>query len=72
MDKPKVQPKKTVNKDAQSLTEQEKAQEWNNKSMALDEEYGLRKVVSPAFQSRDDGTWSIVLQVSVGKLPSQK
>ncbi len=37
----------------------------------LCDEYGYRVVVSPAFQARDDGTWSVVLQHSVGELPKQ-
>jgi len=38
----------------------------------LCKEYGYQIVVQPAFRSRDDGTWSIVQQSSVGKLPEQK
>ena len=37
----------------------------------LCEEYGYRIVVNPAFVGRDDGTFSVVLQQSVGKLPKQ-
>lgn len=30
---------------------------------------GYRIVVTPVFLARDDNTWSVVLQTSVGKLP---
>ena len=76
MDKPKVQPKKEVKKvkrvSDRTMTENEKVQEWNTKRMALDEEYGLHLVVSPAWKARDDGTFSLVQQSSVGKLPKQE
>lgn len=36
---------------------------------ALCEKYGYQIVVSPAFKARDDGTFSVVLQSSIGKLP---
>ena len=31
--------------------------------------HNFQIVVNPAFKSRDDGTFSVVLQVSVGRLP---
>ena len=34
----------------------------------LCEEWGFHIVITPAFRARDDGTWSLVLQTSVGKL----
>lgn len=37
----------------------------------LSKEYGYQLVITPAWKARDDGTWSTVLQVSVGKLPSE-
>ena len=36
---------------------------------ALCKKHGYRIVTVPAFQARDDGTFSVVLQVSVGKMP---
>ncbi len=57
----KVQPK--------PKTEQERMREFLKEYNALCEKLGFRIVVNPAFQARDDGTWSVVLQTSVGKLP---
>lgn len=52
-------------------SEQELAQDFVKEYSALCEKYGMQIVVNPAFRSRDDGTWSVVLQSSVGKLPKQ-
>lgn len=38
---------------------------------ALCEKYGLQIIVNPAFKARDDGTWSVVLQPSIGSLPAR-
>lgn len=38
---------------------------------ALCREYGYRINVNPAFISRDDGSWSVVLQTSVGSVSKQ-
>jgi len=38
----------------------------------LCDESGFRVVVNPAFLARDDGSWSVVLQTSIGKLPKQE
>ncbi len=35
----------------------------------LVDETGYQIVVNPAFKARDDGTFSVVLQTSVGKMP---
>ena len=61
------QPKEKVVK-----SEQELMQEFVNKYSALCEEYKLQIVVSPAFKSRDDGTFSVVLQTSIGKIAKEK
>ena len=37
----------------------------------LCDEYGYRVVVSPAWLARDDSTWSMTLQHSVGELPKK-
>jgi len=58
-DKPVVKPK----------TEQQVLREFWNEYQALCEKHQCRVVVTPAFQARDDGTWSVVLQTSVGRLP---
>lgn len=38
---------------------------------ALCERTGFRINVNPAFVARDDGSFSIVLQTSVGKMPKK-
>ena len=65
MSKDKIQPKVS----AETPTEQQKMQSFATDYQALCEKHQYRVVTSPAFQARDDGTWSVVLQVSVGKLP---
>ena len=45
------------------------AQDFAKAYEALCEEYNLRIVTTPVWISRDDGTWSMQLQVSIGKLP---
>ena len=59
--------KKTV--EGRTKTEQERMKEFFAKYEKLCEEEGFRIVVNPAFQARDDSTWSVVLQTSVGRLP---
>ena len=50
-------------------TESELAQAFINDYEKLCEKYGFQLIITPAFKARDDGTWSVVLQSSVGKLP---
>jgi hypothetical protein len=52
-------------------TEAELAQEFINEYQALCEKHQMRLVITPAYISRDDGTFSTVLQQSVGKMPKQ-
>ena len=59
--------KKTV--EGRTKTEQERMKEFFAKYEKLCEEEGFSIVVNPAFQARDDSTWSVVLQTSVGRLP---
>ena len=47
------------------------AQEWAKKYQNLCDENGFRIVVTPVFVARDDGTWSIQLQYTVGELPKK-
>ena len=56
----KVEPKKFI------------AQDFANKYEALCEETGFRIVVSPQYIARDDGSFSTVLQYTIGKLPEKK
>ena len=58
----KVQPK----------TEQEKADDFIKEFNALCEKHQMQIVTNPAFKARDDGSWSVVLQTSIGKLPKQE
>ena len=54
-------------------TEQQLANEFIRKYSALCEEYQLQIVVTPAWKiSQDTGTWSTVLQSSIGKLPKKE
>lgn len=53
-------------------TDSEKAQEFIKEYQELCEKYGMRISVSPAFKARDDGSWSVVLQTRVEKLPQEK
>ena len=45
------------------------AEEFVKAYQDLCEKYGYQIVVTPAFKSRDDGTFSVVLSTSVGKMP---
>lgn len=59
----KVQPKE------KPVSEQDSAQAFINEYQELCKKHGFQIIVVPAYKSRDDGTWSTVLQTSVGKLP---
>lgn len=61
MSKDKVQPK----------SEQELANDFVKEYSALCEKHKMQIVVSPAWKARDDGTFSLVQQSSVGKLPKE-
>jgi hypothetical protein len=50
-------------------TEQQKVTDFIEEYKTLCEKHQFQLVVTPAFKARDDGTWSVVLQSSVGKLP---
>ena len=52
-------------------TEQQKANIFVKEYQELCEKHGYNINVTPAFKARDDGTWSVVLQQAVGKLPKQ-
>lgn len=47
------------------------AEEFYKAYQALCEKYGYQIIVNPAFKARDDGTFSVVLQAAVGKLPEK-
>ena len=52
-----------------TMTEQEKVQLFIDAYNALCMKHGMQIITNPAFKSRDDGTWSVVMQTGVGKLP---
>lgn len=35
-------------------------------------EYGLRINATPSLMARDDGTWSIVVKTSIGRMPANR
>jgi hypothetical protein len=61
----------TTKVEDQKLAEVKKptAQDFADRYQKLCEELGYRIVVSPNFVSRDDGTFSIVLNYAIGELP---
>lgn len=48
------------------------AQEFAQAYQELCEKMGFRIVVTPNFIGRDDGTFSVVLNYTIGELPKQK
>lgn len=50
-------------------TEKEKVEKFARSYQELCDKSGYRIVVSPAYVARDDGSFSTVLQYTVGKLP---
>jgi hypothetical protein len=50
-------------------TEQERMQDFFDKYKKLCDEDGFQIVVTPAWKARDDGTFSLIQQISVGRLP---
>ena len=50
-------------------TEEEKAQDFLKEFETLCKKHQRRMVVVPEFKPRDDGTFSVVLRSSVGRIP---
>ncbi len=50
-------------------TKKPTAQDFATAYQKLCEEMRFRVVVTPVWLNRDDGTWSMQLQTSVGELP---
>lgn len=48
------------------------AQQFAEKYQKLCEETGFRLIITPVWIARDDGTFSMQLQTSVGQLPKQE
>lgn len=61
-----------MSKDIQPKQEEKTAQQFAQAYQALCEEYGMRIVVSPSYVARDDGSFSTVLQHSVGRMPKNE
>jgi len=55
-----------------SKTEQELAREFIDEYQKLCERYQMQVIVQPTFLARDDGTFSVKLISSVGKLPKKE
>jgi hypothetical protein len=53
-------------------TEQELAQEFIKEYSELCEKHQFQIVVSPAWKARDDGTFSLIQQSSIGRLPAKE
>lgn len=58
--------------DVKPKSESELAQDFVREYQVLCEKHQFQIVVSPAFKARDDGTFSVVLQSSVGRLPKKE
>ena len=67
----KKQRKESMSKD-QPKQEEKTAQQFAQAYRALCEEYGMRIVVFPSYVARDDGSFSTVLQHSVGRMPKNE
>lgn len=52
-------------------SENEKVQDFISEYQTLCEKHGYQIVTQPTFMARDDGTFSIKLISSVGKLPQR-
>ena len=65
----KVEPTKSVEL---PRTEQELVNDFVKEYQTLCEKHQFQLVITPAFKARDDGTWSIVLQSSIGRLPKKE
>lgn len=54
-------------------SEQELAQEFVKRYEQLCDEFGFQIVVTPAWKiSQDTGTWSTILQTSIGKISAKE
>lgn len=52
-------------------TEAQLAQDFVRDYQSLCEKHGFQIVVSPAWKARDDGTFSLIQQSSIGRLPKE-
>lgn len=56
----------------QSKETKSKAEEFIEKYQQLCEEHGHQITVQPVYVRRDDGSWTTVIQTSVGELPKRE
>lgn len=63
--------KKIEDKVVAPKTEAQLAQDFVRDYQALCEKHGFQIVVSPAWKARDDGTFSLIQQSSIGRLPKE-
>lgn len=62
-----------IQKNEVKKTEQELAQEFIKSYSELCEKHGFQIVVQPAFKAMaDTGTFNVILQTRVGRLPKQE
>lgn len=54
------------------LSKQQRAELFVREYQTLCEKHGFQINVNPAFKSRDDGTYSVVLQTGIGELPKEE
>lgn len=54
------------------ISDEDRAKAFVKDYESLCEKHQMRIVTAPVFKARDDGTFSVVLQTSVGRLPKQE
>lgn len=58
-----------MDKQQKEVVESNKAQEFVEKYNELVKEYNMQLVAVPVYKQRDDGTFSLVIQMQVAQLP---
>lgn len=58
-------------KPVESETDEQKAKEFAKDYQLLCDKHQMRIISVPVFKLRDDSTFSVVVQSSIGKLPQQ-
>jgi hypothetical protein len=53
-------------------TDEQRAKDFVKDYESICERHQMRVVTVPVYKARDDGTFSLILQSSVGKLPKQE
>jgi len=60
-----------VVEDVKSKTDEDKAKDFAKAYEQLCEAHQMKIVAVPVYKARDDGTFSLIIQLSIGKLPQQ-